>query len=324
VRRAGSSFPSILGTLTHTRLVLGTPWSLSRPRRRRCCRRRPSSSRRQYIYSRFACARERRSAPLNARASERGGERQKGTRREDNRVARTMRSGRGHDGVMSASVGLARAGVVGRGDIRRATRGKGRHKGVDKVAIAHGTQLHAPALPPANPLPSPGSHPRSTTPSALSRPRVVQPSRVGRWGALFQRALSPLNPLSRTIPAALPPPRALLPSPGPRSPLGITKRTTPLDSKREISQTTRWQRCSCRELLALDASTNLRGNPPVRPHARPEDSSAPSATSPLPFNPSLFVLCCSSSFLPYARSPHRRQPTARLNRTVPRRFRWVH
>jgi len=237
---------------------------------------------------------------------------------ENDRVARTMRSGRGHDGVMSASVGLARAGVVGRGDIGRATRGKGRHKGVDKVAIAYGTQLHAPALPPANPLPSPGSHPRSTTPSALSRPRVVQPS-APRGGARSSSSL--LNPLPRTTPAI---PvrssrhRALLWGSLKgrlRSIRSGKSARQPDGNAAPVASSSRWMLppisgVTLPRALARDPTP---AHPPL----------ASSLLQPLALRSVRFSSSLSLS-LSLSRSPHHRQPTMRLNRTVPRRFRWVH
>lgn len=111
---------------------------------------------------------------------------------------------------------------------------KGWHKGVDKVAIVHGTQLHAPAHAASDP---------STSANPISTPTLAMRNLVAPTALPAARSTSSVshNP-SRSS-----------------APLGITKRRTPLDSKREISQTTRWQRCSCRELLLVDASTNLRG-----------------------------------------------------------------
>lgn len=181
----------------------------------------------------------------------------------------------------------------------RDTREEGRRKGVDKVAIAHGTQLHAPAPVPTN---SPVYPDRP--PSALPPPHRA-PSRAHPTAF----PASPLNPrgsLSLCLSLSHP----LFPPPVSGFPLGITKRTTPLDSKREISQTTRWQRCSCRELLVLGASTNLRGNPSRRSPSRA--TRGPHLTPSVAFSTRLFPpLVLSSSFLPCARNPaNRRQSSA--------------
>lgn len=224
------------------------------------------------------------------RASER--ERQEKSRRErdkrggenDAEWSRTRRGS--HRGEIPASIGR---GVADRGT-RAAYAGRGRHKGVDKVAIAHGTQLHAPALLPTNPRQPPNVSP--TDRHRHSRPRIAHP-RV-RTPPLFQQARS-----TRTIPSLYLSP---LPVTGLRAPLGITKRTTPLDSKREISQTTRWQRCSCRELLVLDASTNLQGNPSRRsPSCDPRTSPHPLPPSTRLFPP--FILLFLFLFLSCARNP---------------------
>lgn len=247
-----------------------------------------------------------------------GGESEGGQRSGEN-DAEWPRTRRGNVGFRWSCVG-ARGWQVGGWHREGSARGKGRHKGVDKVAIVHGTQLHAPALPPvlqASPffhpparIPPPISHPIGTLVPASATPGVARPT------ALSQRSAQP----TREPPSPL----ALLSSPGSRSPLGIAKRTTPLDPKREISQTTRWQRCSCRELLALDASTNLRSNPPAGPHVRSEILQRTLRyLLPLSFNPPalffafLFVACPAVSLPSFSTlAVHTAANPARLNRTA--------
>lgn len=125
-----------------------------------------------------------------------GGESEGGQRSGEN-DAEWSRTRRGNVGFRWSCVG-ARGWQVGGWHREGGARGKGRHKGVDKVAIAHGTQLHAPALPPvlqASPFfhpPDLASHPRSATPSALSRPRVRKPRSRAPHRAFPS---DPLNPL---------------------------------------------------------------------------------------------------------------------------------
>ena len=167
-------------------------------------------------------------------------------------------------------------------------RERGRHKGVDKVAIAHGTQLHAPprslclslslSPPLARFLPSfaPSSSSFSSLDhsthtlhfasllftsllfsSLLFSSRFISSSLLS--SALFSSrstTISTPNPQSKPLP--------LFGFPGtvhnrliPNLPLspGNLRRD---DSKQEISQTIRRQRCSCREFLACFAvSTNF-------------------------------------------------------------------
>lgn len=76
-----------------------------------------------------------------------GGESEEGQQSGEN-DAEWARTQRGNVGLRwSCARGGGGSGKHREGNAR----GKGWHKGVDKVAIAHETQLHAPALPPANP-----------------------------------------------------------------------------------------------------------------------------------------------------------------------------
>ena len=164
-------------------------------------------------------------------------------------------------------------------------RERGRHKGVDKVAIAHGTQLHASPralslflflslsfsfslslsssfvlfLPPfAPPSSSFSSLDRSTHTLLFSSPllsSLLSPP-------LFSSLLFSLDRHQHSHLRSEPLP--LFGFPGtvhnrftPNLPLSPGKLRRD-DSKQEISQTTRRQRCSCREFLACPAvSTNF-------------------------------------------------------------------
>lgn len=149
VRRTGSSFPSISGTLTHTWLARPrystAPVSTSSSSSLLSSSSSFEQSTLRYIYRGTLYA-----LNLNARASEndrrRAGERDKRGGENDAEWARTRRGS--HTGVKYRLPSVA--GVADRAT-GAAYAGRGRHKGVDKVAIAHGTQLHAPALLPTNP-----------------------------------------------------------------------------------------------------------------------------------------------------------------------------